>query len=138
MDFKQAWKAVGNPNPGNTSWSADVNERPVFTAWRSRDFGFDKQARRSTFFSPPGDWIERGEGKSYLRRAKTAMKNSWICRLIVLEGKEPWEQSALAGFDEVLYAVRFTEVKDDGTICGELFTRSEFLASASAESRSDE
>lgn len=137
MNFKQAWRAVGNPKPGNTSWSADVDELPVFTAWRDRDFGFDKQTRRSTFYSPPGDWVDRGEGKSYLRRAKTAMQNSWVCRLIVLEGKAPWEQADSAELDDVLYAVRFTEVKDDGTIRGDLLTRTEFLISGTTASSSE-
>jgi hypothetical protein len=54
------------------------------------------------------------------------MEGSWVCRLIVLNGKEPWEQATSADFDEVLYAVRFTEVKDDGTIRGQLLTGSEF------------
>ena len=135
MDFKQAWKAAGNPAPGNTSWSADVDQRPVFTAWRGRDFGFDRQARRSTFSSPPGNWVERGEGQSYLRRVRTAIDNSWLCRLIVLEGKDPWEQVDSADFDEVLYAVRFTEVRDDGTIHGVLFTRNEFLNSTAIANR---
>lgn len=126
MDFKQAWKAAGNPNPGNTSWSADVGGRPVFTAWRGRDLAFDQAAKRSVFNSLPGDWIERGEGKSYLRRARQAMQNSWVCRLIWLEGKEPWERAVSADFDDRFYAVRFNQVEDDGTIRGDLFTLSAF------------
>jgi hypothetical protein len=126
MDFKQAWRAIGNPSPGNTTWSADVDGKPVFTAWREREFSFDKSHKRSTFYSPPGDWVTRGEGQSYLLRAKEAMGGSWVCRLIVLNGKEPWKQVASAEFDEVLYAVRFTEVKDDGTIRGQVLTGSEF------------
>jgi hypothetical protein len=126
MGFKQAWRAMGNPAPGNTTWNADVGGRPVFTAWREREFSFDKTYKRSTFYSPPGDWVARGEGQSYLRRAKEAMQSGWACRLIVLNGKEPWEQVASADFDEVLCAVRFTEVKDDGTIRGQLLTGPEF------------
>ncbi|MGH8646936.1 MAG: hypothetical protein ACREX4_21760 [Gammaproteobacteria bacterium] len=127
MDFKDAWRAAGNPAPGNTTWSADVDGRPVFTAWRNRDFSFDKHSRRSTFRSPPGDWVKRGEGQSWLRRAREAMHNGWVCQLIVLNGKTPWEKVESAEFDELLYAVRFTEVLDDGTIRGKLFTRTEFL-----------
>ena len=127
MDFKQAWKAIGNPTPGNTSWSADVDGRPVFTAWRGRDFSFDREARRSSFYSPAGDWVARGEGQSYLRRAKAALENAWVCRLVVLNGKKPWEQVASADFDDVLYAVRFTEVRNDGTIHGQLLTRTALL-----------
>lgn len=95
MNFKQAWKAVGNPSPGNTSWSADVNGRPVFTAWRERDLRFDKADQRTEYFSPPGDWIQRGEGQSYIRRAKIALANDWVCRLILLGGKDPWKKRSL-------------------------------------------
>jgi hypothetical protein len=128
MNFKQAWRVAGNPSPGNTSWSADVDGRPVFTAWRARDFGYDKQTRRSTFFAKPGDWIERPEGQSYLRRAKAARECSWVCRLIVLDGKDPWDHVDSADIDERLYAVRITDVVDDGTIRGELLTRDEFFS----------
>ncbi len=126
MNFKQAWKAVGNPSPGNTSWSADVNGRPVFTAWRERDLRFDKADQRTEYFSPPGDWIQRGEGQSYIRRAKIALANDWVCRLILLGGKDPWEEAKSADFDERFYAVRFTQVDDNGTIRGELVTRTSF------------
>ena len=126
MDFKQAWRKIGNLKPGNTTWSADVDGKPVFTAWRDRDFSFDKLSRRSVFYSPPGEWVKRGEGQSYLRRAKEAVDGGWACRLIVLNGKEPWEQVTSADHDEVLYAVRFTEAKDDGTIRGQLLTGPDF------------
>jgi hypothetical protein len=43
MTFREAWKVVGNPSPGNTSWSADVDGKPVFTAWAMRDLKFDKE-----------------------------------------------------------------------------------------------
>jgi hypothetical protein len=128
MDFKQAWRAAGNPTPGNTTWSAEVDGRPVFTAWSGRDIAFDKPRRRSVYFSPPGDWIERGEGQSYIRRAREAMRNGWACRLILLEGTEPWEKVKSANLDDRFYAVRFTQVEDDGTIRGELLTKTEFLA----------
>jgi hypothetical protein len=85
MDFKQAWRAAGNLTPGNTTWSADVDGRPVFTAWLGRDLAYDKSSRRSVYCSPPGDWIERGEGQSYIRRAREAMRNGWACRLILLD-----------------------------------------------------
>jgi len=126
VEFKQAWRAIGNKAPGNTTWSADVDGHPVFTAWRDRDFKFDKTSRRTSLFSPPGDWVERGEGQSYLRCAKTALDEFLVCRLIVLEGKAPWEHVESASFDDVLYAVRFTEVVDDGTIRGDTLTRAEF------------
>ena len=135
MEFKQAWRAAGNLSPGNTSWSADVAGRPVFTAWRERDLEFNKKARRSQFYSPPGDWIKRGEGQSYLRRATEAMSKSWLCRLIWLEGRDPWEHAASADFDDRFYAVRFTEVKADGTIRGELFTCHSFQDLANADGR---
>lgn len=89
-----------------------------------RDLKFDKEIRRSVFFSPPGDWIKRGEGQSYIRRARQAMENDWVCRLILLDGKEPWEQVQFAYLDDRHYGVRFTQVEDDGTIRGELVTRS--------------
>lgn len=54
------------------------------------------------------------------------MDNSWICRLIWLEGKAPWAHAASADFDDRFYAVKFTEVLEDGTIRGELLTRSAF------------
>jgi hypothetical protein len=136
MNLEQAWKAAGNPNPGNTSWSADVEGRPVFTAWRERDLIFDKAAKRSVFYSLPGEWIERGEGQSYLGRARQAMQNSWVCRLIWLEGKEPWEHAVSADFDERFYAVKFTQVKDDGTIRGDLLALPSFCDLATtAENR---
>ena len=135
MEFKQAWRAAGYSAPGNTSWSADVAGRPVFTAWRELDLEFDKEARKSQFYSPPGDWIKRGEGQSYLRRATEAMKNSWLCRLIWLEGKDPWEHAVSADFDHRFYAVRFTEVKSDGTIRGELFTRNSFQLLTDADAK---
>ena len=128
MNFKQAWRAAGNPAPGNTTWSADVNGRPVFTAWADRDLKYDKARRRSDFFSPPGDWIKRGEGQSYIRRARAAMKAGWCCRLILLDGKFPWEEVHFAYFDDRHYAVRFTQVEDDGTIQGALHQRAQFLA----------
>lgn len=61
------------------------------------------------------------------------MRSGWSCRLIILEGTEPWEQAKSADFDEVLYAVRFTEVKDDGTIHGKTLTRVEYLNDFAAE-----
>ena len=127
MDFKQAWKAAGNPSPENTTWSADVSVRPVFTAWRDREFKFDRSSGRTVYFSLPGDWIDRGEGQSYLRLAKLAMQNNWVCRLIVLEGVFPWERAKSAEFDDVLYAVRFADDNDNGTISGQTFTRSEYF-----------
>jgi hypothetical protein len=126
MTFKEAWRAVGNPSPGNTSWSADVNGRPVFTAWALRDLKYDKANRRSTFFSPPGDWVLRGEGQSYLRRARQAFENNWVCRLILLDGVEPWEKVRFAYIDERHYGVRFNQVEDDGTISGDLVAMSDF------------
>ena len=126
MDFKQAWKAVGNLAPGNTTWSADVDGRPVFTAWAMRDLKFNKETRRSSFLSPPGDWIDRGEGQSYIRRARQAMTNGWVCRLILLEGSEPWEKVKSAYFEEKFYGVKFNQVEDDGTICGELISKEQF------------
>ena len=135
MDFKQAWKAVGNPSPGNTTWSADVDGKPVFTAWRNREFKFDKNSGRTAYFSPPGNWIERGEGQSYLRRVRLAIQSDWVCRLIVLDGSEPWEKAKSAELDEVLYAVRFDEVNDDGSIRGRTFTRAEYLKATTYEAQ---
>lgn len=126
MDFKQAWKFVGNAAPGNTTWSADVPGKPVFTAWASRDLRFEKETHRSEFFSPPGDWIQRGEGQSYIRRARQAMANNWACRLILLEGEDPWEKVKSAYLDDRFYAVKFTQVEDDGTIRGELVARASY------------
>jgi hypothetical protein len=137
MDFKQAWRALGNPTPGNTTWSADVGQRPVFTAWRELDFKFDKEARRSKLYSPPSKWAERGEGQSYLRRAKLAQDNNWVCRLILLEGREPWQEVRSASFDPVLHAVRFTEVADDGTLEADVLTRSEYLEHIRQGNQSD-
>ena len=64
------------------------------------------------------------------------MQNGWVCRLIVLEGSDPWEQAKSAEFDAVLYAVRFIEVKDDGTIQGQTFTRGEYLEVAQSNGNS--
>ncbi len=126
MDFKQAWRALGNPTPGNTTWSADVEGRPVFTAWLEREIVYDKEKRRSVYNSPPGDWVARGEGQSYIRRAREAMQNGWACRLIVLEGTAAKEHVKSADFDDRFYAVRFTKVENDGTIQGDLLTKAEF------------
>ena len=128
----QAWRAVGNAHPGRTTWSADVDGRPVFTAWRERDLGFDKQTRRSTFDSPPDPWAHEGPGKSYIARARQAMNHGWPCRLILLNGPKPWTQVTSADIDERLYAVQFTRVEDDGTLGGTLLTLQEYLLRQSA------
>ena len=93
-----------------------------------RDLKFDRETRRSSFLSPPGDWIERGEGQSYIRRARQALLNEWVCRLILLEGSEPWEKVRSAYFDDKFYGVKFDQVEDDGTIHGELFSKELFPA----------
>ena len=116
---------VGNPAAGNTSWSADVNGRPVFTAWAGRDLRYDRVKQRTEFLSPPGDWVKRGEGKSYLRRAREAMANGWNCRLILLDGSDPWNRVRFAYFDESFYCVRFSQVEDNGSIRGALLGEDE-------------
>lgn len=55
------------------------------------------------------------------------MENGWVCRLIVLNGKAPWEKVASAELDDVLFGVNFIEVRADGTIRGHLLTRQEFV-----------
>ena len=127
MDFKQAWRSVGNPSPGNTTWSADVQGRPVFTAWASRDLRFDRATRKTEYFSPAGDWVLRGEGQSYLQRAQHALESKWVCRLILLEGKEPWDKVVSAYVDERFYAVEFVKVECTGELQGDLLTRGEFI-----------
>jgi len=52
------------------------------------------------------------------------MENDWVCRLLLLGGKEPWEQVQFAYLDDRHYGVRFTQVEDGGTIRGELVPRS--------------
>jgi hypothetical protein len=54
------------------------------------------------------------------------MANGWVFRLIVLNGKAPWEKVISADFDDVLFGVKFFEVVNDGTIGGHLLTRKEF------------
>ena len=98
----------------------------MFTAWLGRDIVFDKTKRRSVYNSPPGNWIDRGEGQSYVRRAREAMENGWACRLIALEGIATKEKVKSADFDDRFYAVWFTKVEDDGTIQGDLLTMTEF------------
>lgn len=120
LAFMDAWREVGNPTPGITTWSADVDGRPVFTAWCNRELAWDREKRTSVFHSPPGDWVERREGQSYLRRARSALANGWKCRVVWLEGKSPWRKVEYAYFDERFFFVRFTRVEDSGLIEGYL------------------
>ena len=63
------------------------------------------------------------------------MQSNWVCRLIVLDGSKPWGKAKSAELDEVLYAVRFNEVNDDGSISGQTFTRAEYLKATTYEAQ---
>jgi hypothetical protein len=120
LPFKKAWHAVGNPRPGITTWSADVDSRPVFTAWRERDLKVDPATGQLRFHSPPGSWAQTGTGKSYMRRVIKAHREGWACRLILLEGKSPWNHVKTACLDDQFAFVRFNYVDESGLILGEL------------------
>lgn len=119
----EAWRRAGNPRPGRTTWSANVDGRPVFTAWRNREQRWIPAERRTRFFSPAGVWVELGSASSYLRRAHQALTNDWSCRIIWLEGDEPWTDVRYAYFDDRFWYVKFTLVRDDGHIEGDLLPK---------------
>jgi hypothetical protein len=97
-----------------------VDGRPVFTAWSNREQQWVASERRTRFFSAPGNWVELGSASSYLNRVRQAMANHWACRVIWLEGEEPWTKVKYAYFDTRYWCVQFTFVGEDGRIEGDL------------------
>lgn len=71
------------------------------------------------------DWAADPEGRRYIERARHAMENGWACELILLTGARDTTPSKVdyASFEDRFWYVRFTQVKDDGTMVGELLPR---------------
>jgi hypothetical protein len=124
MNFKEAWKAVGHTGASQTTWSANVDGKPVFTAWYDRDIKWDKDKKKTVYHSVPSGQIESGTSRTYIERARDALERGLDCRLILLQHPEgnPHKVKS-AHFDERFWCVRFTKVHDDGLIEGELIAK---------------